>query len=212
MRNGMKQPVIKEALGQEWDLLSQILRQHYDITPGTASQMVMNGTIEKIDHSVIAKLFLPSSRVFGALIPYKGENIKSEVRNWTDRQNGVSMFWDRTFYFPNKRPIIFSSRMERYGDHEIIEYVRYGMGLLMKISVEDSALVFRSIGYRWKIGRFEIPIPNWALLGNAEIIEKPISDKTFHVDFKIIHPLYGRTYTYSGTYTIATSDEKTDSP
>ena len=197
-----QQPVIKKALGENWDKLADVIKRHYDITPGQSSNMTIKGIMDEVYHSSIAKLFILPGRIFGALVPYKGKNIPTEVHNWTTIDNNEAMFWHRTLTFPGKSPAIFKSRMEHIKNDEIIEYVRYGMGIRMKMSVENGALFFKSIGYVWKLAGMEIPIPNWAILGDAEIIEKAISDDEFFIDFKIIHPLFGRTFAYSGVYAI----------
>lgn len=197
-----QQPVIQKALGNNWDDLAETVKQHYDITPGEASNMTIKGVMDEVYHSPIAKLFLLPGRIFGALVPYKGKNIPTEVKNWTTSDNNAAMFWHRTLEFPNKAPVIFKSRMEYVKDDEIIEYVRYGMGIRMRMSVKNNALIFKSIGYVWKLAGIKIPIPTWAILGDAEIIERAISDDEFFIDFNMTHPLFGRTFSYSGLYSI----------
>lgn len=198
-------PVIEKALGGSWDQLAPLIRQHYDITPGTPSKMVINGIMDEVYHSPIAKLFLLPGRIFGALVPYKGKKIPTEVRNWTSENDNEAMFWHRTLDFPNKPDVIFQSRMEHIQDNEIIEFVRFGMGIRMAMSVKDEALIFKSLGYVWKIAGIQIPIPTWVILGNSEIIEKAISDDTFYIAFNMVHPLFGRTFHYSGTFSITES-------
>ena len=72
----------------------------------------------------------------------------------------------------------------------------------MRMSVQDGALVFTSVGYVWDIGTARIPIPTWAILGDARIIEKAVSDHEFHIYFTMIHPLFGETFGYSGSFSI----------
>ncbi len=200
-----KQAVIKQALGAQWDDLDPLVKQHYDIIPGEAASMVIHGVMDEVYHSNIAKLFLLPGKIFGALVPYKGKNIPTEVKNWTTTDNHQAMFWHRTLTFPNKKPVIFSSRMEHVKNDEIIEYVRYGMGIKMKMSVQSGALQFKSTGYVWKVAGISIPIPTWFILGDATIIEKTVSEDEFYIDFKMTHPLFGRTFAYSGTYHIVDS-------
>ena len=197
------QPVIKKALGEDCQCLAEIVKQHYDITPGVESNMTITGTMDEVYHSAIAKLFLLPGRVFGALVPYKGRNIPTEVRNWTTTDNGNAMFWHRTLRFPHKPTAIFTSRMEHVIGNEIIEFVRFGMGIKMQMSVENGALCYTSRGYVWKIAGIKIPIPTWLILGNATIIERATSDDTFYIDFNMVHPLFGRTFAYSGTFQIS---------
>jgi len=202
MYQEIQSPVIKQALNDAWDELALIVKQHYDITPGEPAKMVIHGVMDEVYHSPIAKLFLLPGRIFGALVPYKGKGIATEVHNWTTADNSKAMFWHRTLEFPNKPPVIFCSRMEYVKSDEIIEYVRFGMGIRMRMSVEESALIFTSIGYVWNILGIKIPIPTWAILGDAVIIEKAISDDTFYIDFNMIHPMFGKTFSYSGIFSI----------
>jgi hypothetical protein len=206
MSTGKQLPVIRKALGNQWQHLGKVVRQHYDISPGTDSDMLIEGIMGEVYHSAIAKLFLIPGRLFGALVPYRGKQIPTQVRNWTLSDNDKAMFWHRTLQFPAHSPIIFRSRMEHVRGNEIIEFVRFGMGIRMLLSVRDAALVYESVGYVWKIGGVSLPIPGWAILGNAVIIERPLSDKEFDIDFIIRHPLFGRTFAYSGRFSITVSD------
>lgn len=196
-------PVIRKALGEQWDALSDLVRKHYDITPGEASDMLIEGVMDEVYHSAVAKLFLLPGQIFGALVPYKGKAIPTTVRNWTARDNDRAMFWYRTLSFPGKPAVVFKSRMEHSKDDEIIEFVKFGMGIRMRMSVSEGALVFDSIGYVWKIGPVTVPIPTWAILGDAKIVERAISDQEFYIQFDMVHPLFGRTFSYSGTFSIA---------
>ncbi len=201
-----KQPVIKQALGKKWNELDDIVKQHYEISPGTSSEMTIKGVMDEVYHSNIAKLFLLPGKIFGALVPYKGRNISTKVRNWTTEDNNKAMFWHRTLDFPKKPPLIFASRMEHIKDDEIIEYVRYGMGIRMAMSVDDGALVFNSKGYVWEIAGVRIPIPTWLILGNAKIIEKATAADKFYINFEMVHPFFGKTFSYSGTFFISEID------
>jgi len=197
-----RQPVIKQALGKDWDGLADIVKQHYEITPGEPSSMVLKGVMTEVYHSAMARLFLLLARMFGALVPYKGQYLPTEVRNWTSDMNNKAMYWHRTLDFPNKSPVIFASRMEHIKDNEIIEYVRYGLGIRMSMSVDDGALVFNSKGYVWNIAGIRIPIPAWLIMGEGKIIEKAIAADKFYINFEMIHPLFGKTFAYSGEFCI----------
>ncbi|MES9901773.1 MAG: DUF4166 domain-containing protein [Sedimenticola sp.] len=197
-----KQPVIKQALGKQWDELAIPVKQHYDISPGTDSKRVIRGVMSEVYHSNIAKLFLLPSRLFGALVPYKGKNIPTEVKNWTSKQDDRAMHWHRTLTFQERAQMIFRSRMEHVCASEITEYVKFGLGIRLHAYTQDSALHFRSLGYVWTVGSLSVPIPSWMILGDVEIIEKSLSDKEFFIDFNMTHPLFGRTFSYTGTFAI----------
>jgi hypothetical protein len=202
MKQGKPEPVIKKALGKKWDRLDDIVKQHYDICPGENTTLNLRGEMSEVYHSNIAKLYLLPGRIFGALVPYRGKNVPTLVRNWTSTNNYNAMFWYRTLHFPDRPEVIFQSRMEHLGGNEIVEYVKYGMGMRMALFEEQRALVYKGLGYVLCIGRVKIPIPNWMILGSATIVEKAITDKLLHLDFEIRHPLFGKTFSYSGDFII----------
>ncbi len=198
----MNAPVIKRALGSAWGELHPLVRRHYDVRPGTEQRVTMRGTMDEVYHSTAAKPFLLLGRIFGALVPYRGRNVPVEVHNWGRIENTQDVFWHRTFSFPDRRPFVFSSRMVHIAGDEIVEYVRFGMGVRMRMSVRDGALIFTGIGYRWNLGPFTLYLPSWLILGHAVIEERALSDDEFLVDFKMEHPLLGRTFAYSGRFRI----------
>lgn len=202
MSTNENRPVIEKALGERWNTLDSIIKLHYGLKPGCDTQLHLRGTMREVYHSKIGKLFLLPGRIFGALVPHRGREIPTEVRNWTSKEDEVAMYWHRSLFFPDRAPVIFRSRMEHSHGSEIIEYVNYGMGIRLHTFTRNKALHFRSLGYVWKLGPITLSIPNWAILGDAEIIEKAISDKELFVDFNMIHPLFGRTFSYSGTFVI----------
>ena len=202
MQTDKPMSIMKQALGEKWHELDEIVKRHYEMAPGVPSDITIHGSMDRVFHSNMAKLFLLPGRLFGALVPYRGSDIPTEVKNWTQQDNVQAMFWHRTLQFPGKPLTEFKSRMEYAGGDEIIEYVRFGLGIRMRMSVEEGALVFTSVGYVWDAGISQLSIPTWAILGDAKIIEKAVSEKAFYIDFSMDHPLLGRTFGYSGTFQI----------
>jgi hypothetical protein len=203
-------PVIQKALGEKWNKLDTIIKLHYGLKPGCDTELHLRGTMREVYHSKIGKLFLLPGRIFGALVPYKGKEVPTEVKNWTSKENHQAMYWHRRLFFPDRDPVNFSSRMEHVKDNEIIEYVNYGMGIRLRTYTQDNSLHFRSLGYIWKMGPITLSIPNWVILGDAEIVEKAISDRELFVDFNMIHPLFGRTFSYSGSFIVDKIVESTE--
>ncbi len=192
-------PVIRQALGDDWEKLHPAVRRHYDISTDGTSRLQLNGTMYEVDHAILIKPFIWSAQIFGALIPYRGKNVPVTVEN-SAREGRNTLFWQRSFHFPGRGPFYFRSRMETLRANEIVEYVRFNMGICMAMSEKDGALHYSSRGYLWNIGPLKLHIPDWLLLGKAEIIEHGIDDETIELDFIIRHPLFGKTFTYSGIF------------
>lgn len=199
------QPVIRQALGTDWDKLHPAVRRHYDISAEGVSELKLNGTMDEVDHANVITPFMWIAQVFGALVPYRGKNLPVEVYNHAEAGRNT-LFWKRHFHFPGRKPFYFFSRMETLRDNLIVEYVRYRMGICMAMSEQNGTLCYESRGYIWNIGPLTVRIPDWLMLGNATIVERGIDEKTIQLEFNIQHPLFGRTFTYSGSFELA--DEK----
>ena len=207
MADKKQMPVIARALGAGWNDLASVVRQHYALTPGKVTTCTCVGIMDEIYHARILKPFLWIGRLIGALIPYRGRNVPTTVRNWTTPDSDA-MFWYRTFEFLGKRPIVFRSHMQHVENDEIVEYVRFGIGIRMRLSVNNAALLFEDRGYVWKLGPFLLRLPLGFLLGRARIVETAVDDQTLAIEFDIQHPLFGRTFAYRGRFTLNTDGKK----
>jgi hypothetical protein len=189
---------IRQALGSDWPSLGEVIRRHYDLPPQTETRLEVEGIME-VTVSPVGRLFVTAGRLLDALVPFRGRDIPVTVRNWSQSDSNA-MFWHRTFRYPKRQPIVFRSRMEHAGGEEIVEYVKYGLGIRMRLSAEGDTLRYDSRGYQWKLGPLTLRIPDWLLLGKAVIREIPESAEAFRVEFSIDHPIWGRTFGYAGRF------------
>jgi hypothetical protein len=194
----MGQSIMEKALGAEWNGLGAAVKRHYDIAPGNSERRIMVGEME-IRHPRLAWPLLAMGRLFGALVSHRGRDVPVRVENWTER-GSPAMHWHRTFSFQGKPPHIFRSRMEYVTGDEIIEYVRWGLGIRMRLSQRNGALIYDSIGYQWDIGPVRLRVPDWLVLGRARITEVPLGENRFAVDFQIRHFLFGEIFAYAGEF------------
>jgi hypothetical protein len=92
--------------------------------------------------------------------------------------------------------------MEHLGGNEIVEFVRFGLGLCLKLTIVDGALCYTTAGYLWRIGPLHLRFPDWLLLGSGTIIERTIDSELIELDFTLTHPLFGLSYSYVGRFHI----------
>jgi hypothetical protein len=199
-------PLFRRLLGEAaWQRLAPAVRRHYDLCPeGTSARL--RGVMEEIRHAPPAKPWLLVAGWFKALVPYQGRDVPTEVRNWTEAGRPDAVFWHRVFRFADGRATVFASRMERSGPLEVIEFLRFGVGVRMAVSERDGALVYTGQGHCWRLGRLLLGIPDWLLLGQATVVESAVSDREVRVDFELVHPLWGRTFGYRGRFRVEAED------
>ncbi len=200
----MTVPVFKQVLADDWDNLGNVIKRHYFLTPFSEDYMCVKGQMQEIYHSTIAKLFIPFGLIFGAVVPYRAKQIPIDVHYNSNPDTG-HLYWDRVFKFPDKKHFHFKSHMEHVGGNEVIEFVRFGVGMRLQVTAEDGALVFRDKGYILRIGSIKIPIPvNW-VFGNVYVEERPVDEDNFTMKMELTHPLFGVMFRYHGQFSLAPS-------
>jgi hypothetical protein len=188
--------LLQKALGADWDKLPPVIQRHYRTSSNRAT--CVKGNMEIGYPSYLLPL-ISLIHLCGGLVLKRGNRIETIVEKTSCEKNNT-LFWSRTLKYPDNKKNYFFSKMIYLQDHELIEYVRFGLGLRLKVSVENSQLVYRSNGHIWQCGKLRLTFPDWLVLGNATIIENPITNQQFKLDFSISHPLLGLTYWYRGIF------------
>ena len=196
----MNTSLMQRVLGEDWAALPPVIQRHYQIT--TPQQVITVTGNMNIDYPYWLTPAIKLLRLFGALVDLKGEGFAVQVKKWQQTDPSI-LYWRRHIRAAdNGRPCVFASRMVWQQDHELIELVGMGFGIRLKLSVEQGKLVYQSRGHLLKLGPLTLPIPDSLLLGHAIITEQALSEDTFQLDFKITHPLWGKTYYYGGIFEV----------
>jgi len=196
-------PVFQQALGPQWERLGAVIRRHYTMAPFSADHVCVRGTMDEVHHAPWARLLMPIGRLFGALVPHTGTQVPIEV-HYRCRPDSTLLHWDRIFRFAGRAPFHFRSHMAlSEKDGEVIEYVRFGLGMRLAVSAEEGALVFRDRGYVWRVGgRLHVPLPLGLLMGTAYVEERPDPDdaEAFRMKMVLRHRWFGDVFRYSGRF------------
>jgi len=193
-------PIFKQILGNNWDNLGKVIQDHYFLRPYSTDYICVTGEMDEIYHSTFAKLLIPFGLIFGAIVPYNDNSVPIEV-HYNSNSNNSQLNWDRVFKLNKHKPFHFKSYMEQQKENEVIEYVRFGVGMRLAVTANEGAIIFHDLGYVWKIFGVKIPLPINLLFGNAYIEERPIDDTHFSMKMIIKHPLFGILFRYSGQFT-----------
>lgn len=190
--------VFQIVLGDDWHQLGKIIQRHYFLKPESKDYVCVCGEMSEISHSVVAKLLIPMGLLFGAVVPYQGKNIPIDVHYRASPKNS-NIYWDRVFKF-KRGDFNFKSHMQPVKGNEVIEFVRFGIGTRLAVTVEGGALVFRDTGYLWRLFGYDLPIPGRWLMGKVYVEERPIDDQYFSMIMTLTHPLFGQLFKYSGKF------------
>jgi len=188
----MKQPsLMQQLLNKHWDELPPALQAHYQ-----HSNNIDKGEMD-IEYPKFMQLQLNFMRLFGALINRQGKAIPTTVEK---NMQGNTQYWTRTVTFPDGKVVLFKSHWVYTEGNELIEYINSFSGLRMALSVKNNQLHYEGKSYVLKLGQWKINIPEWLVLGHTSIVEKALDEHRFSMDFRLTHPILGRVFRYSGTF------------
>ena len=193
----MNKSIIQNALGDQWEKLPESLKNHY--RENSEGENYAEGWLD-VDYPWFMQWPLSFLGLFGVLINKRGKAMPSKVHR-SVKQN--RQYWYREIELPNKKIKMFNSQVVSNGGNDVIEYPNAFLGMKMSPFVKGDKLRYESKGYVIKLGQFKIPFPEWLALGHASILEEQVSQddkKTFKMDFRLKHPLFGELFCYKGVF------------
>jgi len=194
------QPIFQPVFGEDWQKLPKVMHKHYANRPFCNDSTFVEGTMD-IRYSKLLWFFMPIFRLFGALVPYQGQNIPVTVEYFSEK-NSPAFCFKRIFYFPGKKPYPFNSKIFPIKTHEVAEFVRFGLGWQMYFFYENEKVILKHKRYIWKIGKITIPLPLNLILGTNYCEEITISDDEFYMDLQMRHKIFGLMFQYKGNFKI----------
>ncbi len=195
-----KHVIFKQIFGKLWDKLPTVMKKHYANRAYTTDEVVATGTM-KVEISLYAKLLSPLMKLFGALVPITGDHIPTTVTYRSNKDNS-NFELDRVLNFPNGLSYQFQSYLEPQRENEVVETMRSGIGWHAAYEYDGKRVFIIHKGYKVHLFGRRISLPLVFLLGRGFAFEEAIDEDTFSMYMEIVHPLFGRVYSYSGQFKI----------
>lgn len=149
--------------------------------------------------SRVGWLIAQACRLIGTpLAPFTGEDVPVTVL--VRPAPGGAMIWDRTYHFAGRRPVTVSSCKAMDSSLGLMEVVHGGVGMALRVSVEDGALHFRSRRYFWDIAGLRIPLPLLVSPGEAHVAHIDRGGGVFEFRMSFTHPWFGRLFEQTGLF------------
>ena len=194
-------PIFKPIFAESWDHLPTVMKKHYAIRPYSNDRITVEGTLN-VRISWFVGLM---SRLTGMLVPYSGDNIPVTVTLHSTPDSDAFIF-DRRFHYPEYGTFIFRSHMERVGDNDLVEFMRYGIGWRLAYLWDGEKIILAHRGYVWRLMGRLIPIPLSWIMGRGYAEEIPRDENQFDMWTHARHFLFGETFAYRGSFTIVRSE------
>ncbi len=183
--------LMQQALGDAWDQLPRSLQAHY--LPGTTLDI---GHLD-VEYPAFMQPVLFVLSHLGALVRRRARAVRTRVEK---SMVGERQHWRRTLRYPDGQELRFDSVWEPGPAGHVVEFVNPWLGLQMQPFVVGQQLHYRGVRFVARVGRRTLHIPEWLALGHTTIVERAIDEHHFAMDFRLLHPVFGQVFRYSGTF------------
>ncbi len=191
----ISEPIFKQVFADHWATLPVVMQKHYLHHPYSKMVVTVKGQLD-IKATGLFKILLPVCKLFHILVPYTGLDIPVTVY-LRSQENSPALYFDRTFYVPEKNPCRFQSSMLPIKDNIVVEFIFMGIGWRTAYAVDGNKVMLKHSGYVMRLFGKLIPLPITFLLGQINVEKEALSDDEFSMRMTMSHMLFGE-YSYSG--------------
>lgn len=191
-------PDFRALLGEtDWAQLPGAVKARFNAASHT-SPRTFPGAMD-VRMNWLGWLFAQGGRLLGApLAPWPGEGVPVSVHVRHDPGGGVR--WERVYAYQGRAPLSIVSMKLLAADGSLLEVTRGGVGMRLTLSVEDGALVFRSLSYFWRLGAWLAPLPDLMTPGRCTVVHRDLGGGRFRFNLSFDHPLAGETIVNIGDF------------
>lgn len=175
-----------------WSELPEPVRRRFSKRLAPGEMAIYRGTVTLTQLSRAGRILSFLTRAIGAPLPLSDGATGPALVAVTEDAALGGQSWTRIYARPGGAPQTIHSTKRFRGETGLEEYVGYGIGMALAVSVEEGALVFRSAGYFLEIGRWRWRIPRAFEPGRMQITHRDETDGTFSFRLTLEHPLLGR--------------------
>ena len=191
---------LKNQLGADWKKLHPNVQARFDREPEPGETVIYTGTMLDIRRSRLGWLFAHLTRLVGnPLTPFRGRSVPVDVALFR-KEGRDGVFWERTYFYPGRKPYVVVSVKRESGDGEMLECVGGGFGMKLKVTARDGDMHFESYRYFWDFPGFRVPLPHWITPGKAHVIHHDLGKGDFMYTISMIHPQLGETFYQQGIF------------
>jgi hypothetical protein len=175
---------------QAWAQLPDAVRRRFSkrIQPGQA--VLYRGRVAVTRLSRAGRALAALARIIGSPLPDSNGATGAAVVSVMENDTHSGQSWTRTYERPGQFPQVVHSMKRFQGSTGLEEYVGAGIGMALRVTVEEAALVFRSQHYFLALGSWRFRLPRALEPGRMEIVHRDLGSE-FAFELTLMHPQFG---------------------
>jgi hypothetical protein len=175
----------------DWAALPAAVRRRFSKRLGDGNTAVYVGKVVETRMSRAGWLLAQALRLIGGPLPTARKAGVPAVVSVTEDEGSGGQIWTRLYARRRGFPQVIHSCKRFCGPTGIEEHVGCGVGMTLKVAVEDRALVFRSGRYFVDFGRRRVVLPAWTTPGALTVRHCEEVGEGFIFTLEIVHPRLG---------------------
>jgi Domain of unknown function (DUF4166) len=189
---------------EDWGRLPLATWRRFSKRLGDGQTAIYVGEVVEAGFSRIGWLVAQLARLIGGPLPTGADtNVPSIVTVTEDAATG-GQIWTRIYGRRRGFPQVIHSSKRFAGPTGLEEYVGSGVGMALRMRVDDGALKFCSAGYFLQMGQLKLSLPEWLTPGALTVTHTDLGSGEFRFTLEIIHPRFGMLIRQSAIFREAT--------
>ena len=176
----------------DWLALPAPIRKRFSKRLTGGATVTYVGEVVEVEIGRAGRMLCQAARLIGGPLPLVWDAPAPSVVTVTEDGASGGQIWTRLYARPRGFPQVVHSAKRFAGPTGLEEYVGHGVGMALKVSVEDAALVFRSAHYFLSLAGLHLRLPQWAEPGRLTVTHAELGEGRFAFTLQIFHPWLGR--------------------
>jgi hypothetical protein len=173
--------------GDSWMRLPAPIRRRFSRHLADGERVVYLGEVAATHMTLAGRLLAQLARLVGAPLPLEAGGCVPVTVIVTGSERLGGQIWTRIYNRVRGFPQVIQSVKYFGGATGLEEIVAHGVGMRLRLSVSEGALVFRSAGYfiRW-LG-VQLSLPAWLTPGVIEVVHREELAGQFSFSLNVTH-------------------------
>ena len=175
----------------EWQALSPEVRARFSKRIANGKTSIYGGEVVEAEFNLAGRFFAQAARLIGAPLPLHAETGVPAIVSVTEDVAAHGQVWTRLYARRRGFPQVINTSKRFRGRTGLEEYLGCGIGMALRVHVENGAIVFSSAGYFFEAFGRQWRLPALFCPGDVTVTHAEAGPGRFSFTLLVEHPWFG---------------------